>query len=167
MPKVAKSTKVKEKRDIQKRVKNSRGIKRDEKSIEKKAEIKQSKATSQGIRRIADNKPRIVYAYERYIHVSPRKARLVADLIRHKNVLGAIEQLAFVQKKSALLIRKALSSAYANAVNNFEMDKKRLVVADIRIDEAPMLKRGRAGSRGRYKKILRRNCHITIGVMER
>jgi large subunit ribosomal protein L22 len=109
---------------------------------------------------------RIVYAHEKYIPISAQKARLVVDLIREQNALEAVSKLRFLKKKAALVIKKAIESAVANAVHNFEMDKKRLVIVEAFVDEAPTFKRGRAGSRGRYKKILKRNCHITIGVCQ-
>lgn len=112
-------------------------------------------------------KDRVVFAKEKYINMSPRKARLVIDLVRGRNAIKAVNDLFFVRKRAALPIRKAIESAISNAVNNFEMDKKKLVISEAFIDKAPTYKRGRAGSRGRYKKILKRNCHITIGVIDK
>lgn len=111
-------------------------------------------------------KTKLVYSKAKYINVSPRKARLVIDLIRGMNAQEAVVYLDFLRKSASLPIKKAVKSAIANAVNNFEMDKEQLLVEKAIVNDAPTFKRGRAGSRGRYKKILKRNCHIIIGLRE-
>jgi len=110
---------------------------------------------------------RIVYAKARYIPGSPRKARLVVDLIRGRNAEEVLLELDFIRKRASRIVQKVIKSAVANAVNNFEMDRKNLVVVDAYVDKAPTYKRGRAGSRGRYKKILKRNSNIVVGVAEK
>lgn len=107
-----------------------------------------------------------VYAKSKYIRMSAQKTRLVVDMIRGENALYSAEMLKFVNKAAALPVRKALESAIANAEFNHDMDKKQLVVVEARVDEAPTFKRGRAVSKGRYHQILKRNCHIIIGVAE-
>jgi len=141
------------------KIKNTRkqSPKKD-KDVKKKIEVDQVKKDPGDLR--------IVYAHAKYIQISPRKARLVIDLVRDQPAEESLTQLQFVRKKAALLIRKAIKSAVSNAVNNFEMDEKKLVIVKAFIGDAPILKRGRAGSRGRYKKILKRNSHVTIGVQE-
>lgn len=143
------------KRTTSKRVVSAKDVKSEQK-VAKKSISKVEKR----------KEPKIVYAKAKYIRSSAQKARLVIDLIRKKGVLDSLARLEYVQKKAALPIRKTLESALANAKNNFEMDEKKLVVVEARVDDAPIFKRGRAGSRGRYKKILKRNCHIIIGVTE-
>lgn len=113
-----------------------------------------------------DKKEQIVYAKARYIPGSARKARLVVDLVRNMNAQDAIDKLTFIHKRASEPIRKVIRSAVSNAVANFEMEEKNLVIIKAYVDEAPVLKRGRAGSRGRYKKILKKNYHITIGIQE-
>lgn len=154
--------------------------KKEEKKIKKKSVSKAKKSykrrsLEEGKKKLVVERPkkqeekednRIVYAYEKYIPISARKARLVIDLIRGQNALDAVSRLKFLRKKAALATKKAIESAIANAVHNFEIDKKRLVIVEAFVDVAPTFKRGRAGSRGRYKKILKRNCHITIGVCQ-
>ena len=68
-------------------------------------------------------------AITRYVRMSPRKARLVADLVRGKSALEALDILEFTNKKAARLIKKTLASAIANATNNFKMDEDKLVVS--------------------------------------
>lgn len=108
----------------------------------------------------------IVYATAKYVRRSPQKARLVIDMIRGKNTEEASHILRFSKKSSALEIGKVLKSAVANATNNKEMDKSKLVVVEAYVNEAPTFRRGRAVSRGRYHQILKRNSHVTIGVSE-
>lgn len=86
------------------------------------------------------------------------------DEIRRKNALSTSELLKFTSKRAAQLIQKVLDSAIANAVNNYGMAKKDLVIVEAYVNEAPTFKRGRAVSRGRYHQILKRNSHIIIGV---
>ena len=62
----------------------------------------------------------------RFVRLSPRKARLVADLVRGKSALEALDILEFTNKKAARVIKKTLSSAIANATNNFKMDEDKL-----------------------------------------
>jgi len=108
---------------------------------------------------------KIVIAKNKYVDKTARKVRLVADLIRGKNVNEAMSILLFTQKKAAAEpIIKTLKSAIGNATNNSGMDKNDLIVKTILVDDAPVFKRGRAISRGRYHQILKRNCHITIGL---
>lgn len=107
---------------------------------------------------------KIVYAKHKYSKSSAQKARLVIDLIRGKDVKEAETILKFTNKMIATDIQKVLKSAVSNAVNNGGFDQKDLVVVEAFVDEAPTFKRGKAVSKGRYFKILKRNCHITIGV---
>jgi len=108
----------------------------------------------------------IVYAKHKYNNRSPRKVRLVVNLVRGKNAVEALDILKFTNKGASKDVYKVLASAIRNAVFNNEMDEKSLIVAEAFVNEAPTYKRGRAVSRGRYHKILKRNCHIIIGVSE-
>ena len=106
----------------------------------------------------------LVYAKNKYVGNTPRKVRLVAALLKHKKALEAAEMLKFVDRAAALPVRKTLEAAIANATFNKGWDKKMLVIEKVMIDEAPMFKRGRAVSRGRYRQIMKRNSHITIAL---
>lgn len=107
-------------------------------------------------------------AVSRYIRVSPRKARLVADLVRGKTVQDALNILAVTPKKASPLLRKAILSAAANAqVKNEEsvdLTRDTLRVAEIRIDEGPTLKRIRPRAQGRAFRINKRTSHIKVTV---
>lgn len=97
-----------------------------------------------------------------YASISAQKLRLVADTVRGMNVDTALAVLEFTPKKGAQIIHKTLTSAIANAVNNFDLDREVLVIKTIYADGGPMLKRFKAGARGRYKPRLRRTAHLTI-----
>ncbi len=106
-------------------------------------------------------------AVARYVRVTPGKVRLVADLIRDKNVGQALSILKFMPQKGARAIEKVLNSAIANAEHNYDMDVNELYVAKTYIDEGPTLKRWRAKARGRVGRVKRRTSHITVVLQER
>lgn len=95
---------------------------------------------------------------------APRKTRLVIDLIRGKQVSEAEEILRNMNKKSAKIIRKVLISAVANAENNLELDPSELYVTEAYINEGPVLKRIRFGSRSHIDRHDKRTSHITVVV---
>ena len=105
-------------------------------------------------------------AVARYIRISPQKARLVADVIRGRNVEDAINTLRFMPKKGARILRKIVESAVANAGQNETIDVDTLFVKRIFIDGGPMLKRMRPRAMGRANRILKRTSHITIVLDE-
>lgn len=93
---------------------------------------------------------------------SPRKVRLVADLIRGKKVEKAIQELDFVNKKATRVIKKLLESAIANAKHNNGLKEKDLFLKEIRVDNASTAKRFRAGARGQAYPLKRRSSHISV-----
>lgn len=105
-----------------------------------------------------------VSATLRQVGLSPQKARLVADQIRGAKVANAVEQLNFMRKKAAKIIKKVLESAIANAEHNEGLDIDELKVHRIMVDQAPTLKRYKARAKGRGNRILKRRCHIKIVV---
>ena len=105
-------------------------------------------------------------AVEKFIRISPRKLRYVADAIRTKKVDDAVDLLTFTTKKAALIIRKAVQSAAANATENHKMVEDDLVVEKIFINEGPILKRFRPRARGRATKIRKRTSHLTVIVSD-
>lgn len=105
-----------------------------------------------------------VEANARYIPVSPRKVRLVLELIRGRPVREAAAILRHSPKSSARDVHKLVRSAMANAEANFGLDADDLVVAEVVADPGPLIKRGRFGARGRFKPLLKRTSHIRIGL---
>ncbi len=96
------------------------------------------------------------------IRKSPRKIRLVADGLRGQNPEKALEVLKFTPKAAALPLGKVIKSALANATNNLKMDKEKLIIKEILVNEGPVLKRFKARSRGMAHPILKRTSHIRI-----
>jgi large subunit ribosomal protein L22 len=100
----------------------------------------------------------------RKARISPKKANLVAGMVRRKSVTDALDILSFTPKKGAKILFKVLTSAVANAENNFAQDKKKLLVKHIIVNEAATFKRWLPVSRGRSHPLLKRNSHITVEV---
>ena len=107
----------------------------------------------------ADKRPR---ATAKYIRVTPRKVKIVIDLIRGKQVDQALAILAYTPKSAAPYVEKLLNSAIANAENNLEMDRSSLYVAEAYANQGPTLKRYWARSHGRADMIKKHTSHITI-----
>jgi ribosomal protein L22 len=107
-----------------------------------------------------------VRAQAKYLRISPRKARLVAEHIRGRSVPEARTVLAFTQRAAALEISKVLKSAVANAEANHGLIGDELLVYAVQVDEGPTIKRWRARARGRVARIRKRTCHITIRLAE-
>jgi large subunit ribosomal protein L22 len=103
-----------------------------------------------------------VKAVTRYVRIAPRKARLVTELIKGKQVEEALTILRFVPKKAARLVDKTLRSAVANAEQNPNIDVDTLYIKRIFVDGGPTLKRWRARAMGRATKIIKRTSHITV-----
>ena len=108
-----------------------------------------------------------IFAQARFIPVSAQKARLVADLVRGKDVQEAITLLKFTPNKAAHPVSKVLNSAMANGEENFGVSRDDMIVYRIMVDEAPTRKWRRFGARGRFKPWLRRSSHITVILRER
>lgn len=106
-------------------------------------------------------------AIARYVRVSPRKARIVVDLIRGKSVVRAREILAFTNRGVAETVEKTLNSAVANAENQHHVRPESLVVKTAYVDEGPTLKRIRPRAKGSASRIRKRTSHITIIVAPR
>ena len=103
-----------------------------------------------------------VKAEAKWVRISPRKARLVADNIRGRSVPEARTILAFTQRAAAIEIDKVLKSAVANAEANHGLEGDELLVSAVYVDEGPTMKRWRARARGRVARIKKRTCHITV-----
>ena len=105
-------------------------------------------------------------AMHRFARISPRKARLVMDLIRGLHVNDAQDTLRFTPKKASRMIDKVLRSAIANA-NEKEADVRSLYVAEARVDPAPYLRRFRPKDRGRSHPIAKCMSHLVVWVEQR
>ena len=105
-----------------------------------------------------------VSAVLRGTRLSAQKGRLVADQIRGLPVDRALNVLTFSPKKGAVIIKKVLESAIANAEHNEGADIDELKVATILVDEGSTMKRFRARAKGRGARILKPTCHITVTV---
>ena len=108
-----------------------------------------------------------VTARARYIRVSPRKARLVTDLVRGKKVEEALNILAFTKKAFAKTLTKVINSAVANAQQNKQMDVDTLMVKRISVDGGPTLKRYIPRAMGRATMVRKRTSHVTVVLDEK
>ena len=106
-------------------------------------------------------------AVARFVRVSPRKARIVIDLVRGKSVAAARETLMFTNRAAAETVLKTLNSAVANAENVHGVRPESLVVKAAFADEGPTLKRIRPRAKGSASRINKRTSHITIIVATR
>ena len=98
--------------------------------------------------------------------ISAQKARLVADVIRGLPVERALNELEFSDKKAAVLVKKVLNSAIANAEHNEGADIDELTVSSVYVDEGMTMKRIRPRAKGRADRIFKRSCHITVKVSD-
>ena len=123
-----------------------------------------SKEKTAARRAAADKRPQ---AHAKYIRISPRKVKIVIDLIRGKNVDEALAILQYTPKAASPVVYKLLASAVANAVNNQDMDRSTLYVAEVYANPGPTLKRYVARSRGSASPMLRRTSHISVILDEK
>ena len=101
----------------------------------------------------------------RYARISPRKARLVTQLIADRPVSVALDLLKFTKKRGSVLVDKVLRAAMADA-DEKEADVRKLFVHEARVDEGPTIKRFQPKDRGRAHPILKRTSHIVVSVAE-
>ena len=110
-----------------------------------------------------------VKACTRGVHMSARKVRLVANLMKNMPVEEALNNLAFMTKKAALPIKKLVNSGVANAKHNFQIEMERLFIKSLTVDSGQAMKRFRPRAQGRAFPILRRTSHINLvlGVLDK
>ena len=101
------------------------------------------------------------------VRVTPRKARLVVDLVRGKNVNEALGILANVNKAASPIVAKVVKSAAANAINNFGMEEEKLYIASIYANDGLRMKRFLPRAKGSASGLVKRTSHITVVVKER
>lgn len=102
----------------------------------------------------------------RYLHIAPRKVRLVAQMLKGLPVNEAEAQLLMNPKRSSLVILKLLRSAVANAKNNGQMNPEKLFIKEVRVDNGPMTKRYMPRAMGRANSIQKKSSHVTLIVAE-
>ena len=102
-----------------------------------------------------------------YARVACQKARLVADMVRGQNVGVAIKTLTFMNKKTAVLLKKLIESAVANADQMKSIDLDRLYVKTVTVDQGPSLKRFRPRAQGRASGVKKKMSHINVVLDER
>lgn len=103
-----------------------------------------------------------VKAKAKHIRVSPKKVRLVADIIRGMEINKALSQLSFVNKKAVKPVKKLVESAIANAQHNYELDKNNLFIKEISVNEGRILYRWTPRALGRATPIRKRTSHINL-----
>ena len=103
----------------------------------------------------------------KFARISSRKVKIVADLIRGKDVDEALAIMKFIPKASSEVLEKLLKSAIANAENNHDMKHENLYVAEIFANQGPTLKRIRPAAKGSAVRIRKRTSHITIVLKEK
>ncbi len=107
-----------------------------------------------------------IRAYASQLPISAQKVRLIIDMVRGKKAIDAVNILQFTPNKAATPVRKLITSAMANAEENFGVSRDDLYVHRIFADEGPTRKWRRFGARGRFKPILRRSAHVTVILRE-
>jgi large subunit ribosomal protein L22 len=101
------------------------------------------------------------------VRIAPRKAKLVVDLIRGKQVGEAIAILRHTPKSASPIVEKLLNSAIANAEHNYQLDVNKLVITQVFVNQGPTMKRFRPRAMGRASRINKRTSHITLVVSEK
>lgn len=108
-----------------------------------------------------------VRAKSKFIRISPKKVRLLANLIRGLNVEEALVQLQFNKKDAALPVGKLIKSAIANAEENEDLKRDNLFIKEITVDGGPTLKRWMPKAMGRATPLIKRSSHITVVLAEK
>ncbi|MDM8529514.1 50S ribosomal protein L22 [Anaerolineales bacterium HSG24] len=103
-----------------------------------------------------------VKAVSKYIKSSPIKVRRVINAVRGMRASEALEVLTILPQSAAVPVYKTIESAVGNAIENLKLEAKDMVIAEIKVDDGPRLRRGRYGARGRFKPIKKQRAHITV-----
>ena len=140
--------------------KAAKAVSKVEKKEAKRAAAKEAKKANKVT-------PTEATAFARDVRITPRKVRLVADLVRGKDVKDALAILTGVTRVGAGPVEKIIRYASANAVNNYGMDKDALYVAEIQVSDGLKIKRFIPRAKGSASGIIKRNANIRISVKER
>lgn len=116
---------------------------------------------------VQQNKKQLVKAHAKNLRISPRKIRLVTNLVKNMRVGDALVQLQFTNKKGAEMVSKLLRSAVANAENNFSLNRDQLFIKEITTDMGPVLMRSFPRARGSAFIIRRKMAHVNVILEER
>jgi len=144
--------------------KPAKAPKAEKKAAPKKAEKKEAKKEAPAEVKAPVTEAR---AFARDVRITPRKVRLVADLVRGKKVSDALGILAVCNRVAATPVAKTIKSAAANATNNFGMDKDALYIAEIQVGDGLKIKRYIPRAKGSASSIIKRNAHVTVVVKEK
>lgn len=101
-----------------------------------------------------------------YARISPRKVKIVIDMIKNKRIPEALAILRYTPKAASPIVEKLIKSAVANAENNHNMSVDKLYISEIYANQGPTMKRIRPRARGRAYRIRKRTSHITVVLKE-
>ena len=133
----------------------------------KKAQAKKAAKAEKKVEAPKKPAPTEARAIAKNVRLTPRKARLVIDLVRGKNVKEALGLLAMTNRAASEPVSKLIKSAAANAVNNFGMDEDSLYIAQIWANDGLRMKRYLPRAKGSTSGLVKRNCHLTVVVKMR
>ena len=141
----------------------------EEVATEKVEAPKKAKKTTKKVEEVKETKPAVTEARATAtnLRLTPRKARLVIDLVRGKDVNLALAILSNTNRAACAPVAKLIKSAVANATNNFGMDKDSLYIASIWANDGLKMKRYMPRAKGSASGLVKRNCHITVVVKMR
>ncbi len=147
-------------------------VKSDAKPVEQPVKADAKTAAKADVKKVEPkkaDKPIVTeaHAFVRDIRVTPRKIRLVVDLVRGKNVDEALALLTRVNRAASSPVSKAIKSAAANATNNFGMDKENLYISEIQAADGIRMKRSEPRGKGSSSPIVKRTCNLNLTVKER
>ena len=154
--------KVVEKKASKKAEKEAKKVEKANQKAQKKAEKEKAKQPQELPNPVSEAR-----AVAKNIRCTPRKARLVLDLVRGKDVKDAVAILKNLNKAAAMPILKVVNSATANAVNNFNLDDEKLYIKEIYATDGMRMKRYLPRAKGSASGLIKRMCHITCVVKER
>ena len=133
----------------------------------KKAPAKKAAKAEKKVEAPKKPAPTEARAIAKNVRLTPRKARLVIDLVRGKNVKEALGLLAMTNRAASEPVSKLIKSAAANAVNNFGMDEDKLYIDQIWANDGLRMKRYLPRAKGSASGLVKRNCHLTVVVKMR
>jgi large subunit ribosomal protein L22 len=126
-----------------------------------------AKADSVKKTNLSQKKPDIIKAKLRFLRMSPKKVRLVTDLVKGMKAIEAIDYLKFVNKAAVTPVTKLINSAIANAINNFNLEKDNLYIKNIVVNQGPTLRRWKPRAHGRATPIRKRSSHVEVILVQK